>query len=270
MSLLPYHASIDMQKIADVADTEGIEDYSVLTTDPLQCHYSLLEHIALGLNVSIQGMSETFARTYLKKIKNGRNIAGTVQSVEDAIDIFLGEGKLVEWFDDEGLKRGNFKVLTKNFNVSNFIKNIKYFKNVRSKLISVSDANCSLRARLDYSLQDNDLLDDVDGVSLNGVRVCFKSVDTKKILLGNIDVDKSRVRSTISSLDFFKNRFGEFIFESVQTFNTAVYLIQNTNKNLIIPRNWLGAWVGKWSDDYTVAAYSNRTSFLEQKNTKDI
>jgi len=240
MSLLPLNQTSNAQNFADLLDIQTIEDYSILNTDPLVCHLSLLAHIAFGLNVDISSMTEPKARVYLKNIQKGRNIAGTVQAVEDAIDIFLGEGKLVEWFEDERLSRGHFMIVTQQDEVKTFLQNIKYFKNVRSKLVSVSDNQCSPRTKLDFNHYDESILSDTDGVLVNGVRVCFKkeSFKTLEVIQPTLEKQMETIINHTLSID-------------TPTMKKSILI--DRHMGVLIARGWVGQWIGSWDDSYVVS-----------------
>lgn len=108
--LLPSNNSLLNQKFSDFVDRKTKEDYSSLSVDPLLCHLSVLPHLALDLGITIKGMPEDEARKYLDLIQKTLSIAGTVGAVDRAITFFLKDGRLVEWFEDENLKRGFFRI----------------------------------------------------------------------------------------------------------------------------------------------------------------
>jgi len=108
--LLPSNSSLKDQRFAEFLDESAKEDYSCLSTDPLTCEKSVLEHLAVYLNVDIAGLSEKEAREYLKNTLKSRTKKGTVGAVEDALNSVFDDVKLLEWFDNSELKRGEFGV----------------------------------------------------------------------------------------------------------------------------------------------------------------
>ena len=80
MSLLPYRYPLKEQKFASFIDVNGMCGYEELDTNPMTCKASLLEHIAMGHDVSIEGMLEREARVYLANVENVYNHKGTIES----------------------------------------------------------------------------------------------------------------------------------------------------------------------------------------------
>ena len=108
MSLLPQNSKTVDQEFAAIIDTRSRVDYSDIDTDPLTCDASLLPHIAFSKGANIDNMTESEARAYLKTFK--RKALGTVGAVEDAINVCWDEANLVEWFEDDSLDKGKFRV----------------------------------------------------------------------------------------------------------------------------------------------------------------
>ncbi len=141
MSLLPLNQSKQNQAFASLIDEKTYISYDGLKIDPLTCDVSFLEHIAIKKGADISNLSEKEARVYLSTFDKRFN--GTVKAVKDAIDVFFQDSSLVEWFDDENLKKGTFRVDMfiqpqrekydkKTFDLLNRL--INNSKNVRSKL----------------------------------------------------------------------------------------------------------------------------------------
>ena len=108
--LLPTNQKSKEQRFAEFVDESLIQDNSVITLDPLTCHSSLLEHIALGFGASISGMNKKEARLYLSKIEIVKTQRGTAGAVEDALSVTFEDAKLVEWFEAVDLDKGDFRV----------------------------------------------------------------------------------------------------------------------------------------------------------------
>lgn len=85
MSLLPYKYAIKEQNFASFIDINGMCGYEELDNNPMTCKASLLEHIAMGHDVSIDGMLEREARVYLANVENVYSIKGTPQSILNAL-----------------------------------------------------------------------------------------------------------------------------------------------------------------------------------------
>lgn len=108
MSLLPSNALRKDQQFALLIDEKSKVDYSDLNVNPLICDSSLLSHIALQKGANIDYLSEKETRQYLNTFNKKAN--GTVGAVEDAINVFFQNAKLIEWFKDTELKKGTFRV----------------------------------------------------------------------------------------------------------------------------------------------------------------
>ncbi len=142
MSLLPLSAKVKDQQFAELYDIQSRVDYSDIAPDPLTCHISLLPHIALQKGANIDNMLESEARQYLSTFT--KKTIGTAGAVEDAINVCFDDAELIEWFDDENLKKGMFKVSVDLKDNVSLVYDERLFslsrrlinesKNVRSKL----------------------------------------------------------------------------------------------------------------------------------------
>lgn len=157
MSLLPFSAKVKDQQFAELYDIQSRVDYSDIAPDPLTCHISLLPHIALQKGANIENMKEAEARNYLKTFT--KKTIGTAGAVEDAINVCFDNAELIEWFDDENLKKGMFNVSVylkddvslvydeRLFSLSRRL--INESKNVRSKL-DAFDLKVGAAGELDF------------------------------------------------------------------------------------------------------------------------
>ena len=109
MQLLPSNSSLREQKFASFLDEMAKEDYDVLSICPLECKASLLPHLALWLRVDISDLEESEAREYIKKAIQTKTKKGTVGAVEEVLKSIFSEAVLKEWFEDDSLKKGEFK-----------------------------------------------------------------------------------------------------------------------------------------------------------------
>lgn len=142
MSLLPNNTSLKDQQFAVLIDDKSKVDYADLTKDPLNCHASLLPHLALEKGANIDNLSEKEARQYLSTFN--KKAIGTVGAVENAINVFFQDAKLIEWHKDPELEKGFFRVdmtvkadNTMTYDQRTFTllnRLINKSKNVRSKL----------------------------------------------------------------------------------------------------------------------------------------
>ena len=140
--LLPSNNLLREQDFAGFVDKSLMHDNSLITLDPMVCHSSLLEHIALGFDVSISNMSELEARRYLSNVCPVRDKRGTVRAVENALKVPFDDAKIMEWFEVEELDKGEFRVdvkiktdTTKRYGTQRFNlakKLVEASKNVRS------------------------------------------------------------------------------------------------------------------------------------------
>ena len=85
MSLLPLNQSLKNQKFAELLDVQSRCDYSSLDKNPITCKASLLPHLAMSKNISIDGMLEREAREYIANADKIYNIKGTPQSILNAL-----------------------------------------------------------------------------------------------------------------------------------------------------------------------------------------
>jgi len=170
MRLLPSNSSLKDQRFAELLDTTSKVNYSDFKINPLTCDASLLPHIALVKGANIENLKEQEARLYLNTFT--KKSIGTAGAVEDAINSFFNNAKLIEWFEDkENLKRGMFKVEVnlkddkscvygeREFTLSSRLINSS--KNHRSKLdsfdikiSSLGDINYTARSITDLQLSN--------------------------------------------------------------------------------------------------------------------
>ncbi len=154
--LLPSNQPLREQNFAEFVDKSLMHDNSVISLDPLTCHFSLLEHIALGFGASIAGMNEKEARIYLSKIEKIKTQRGTAGAVEDTLGVTFEDAELIEWFEADDLDKGDFRVAvtvkadtTEKYDKRKFALSkrlINEAKNVRSHLadfeIKLPESHC--------------------------------------------------------------------------------------------------------------------------------
>ena len=106
----------------------------------------LLNLMALEFNTQYYDESLPI-ETKRKLVKNSLNWhqrAGTTGAVNELIDIALGDGEVVEWFNFDGAP-GTFKIVTSekmNDSSLNFFQNIiSKVKNMSSKLVSIEQSS---------------------------------------------------------------------------------------------------------------------------------
>jgi len=256
--LLPSNSSLLDQRFSDFIDRRTKEDYSSLTVDPLKCHVTVLPHIAFDYGVSIKGMSEKESREFLDLIKRTRSITGTVGAIDKAINFFLTEGELKEWYQNrERFARGQFGIKTTNPNVFPFIENIKHFKNTRSKLVSIDDGNVSPRLKLSRDKYSCAIISDNDGDLLHGIKVSFKQIDffTSKSI--NYEATSIELFVEPVNVDYFSIRYSSLVLGHKDNLTCSVTDgIYEYEPLSTMPKSWLGAWAGKWDGRYAISAKS--------------
>lgn len=196
MSLLPNNETLTAQKFAVLLDNRSRVDYTDLTNDPLLCDASLLPHIAVIKGANIDNMLEHEARSYLKTFR--RKSIGTIGAVEDAVNAVWDDAKVIEWFDDDSLEIGMFRIDVnleadtskvyddRVFSLSNRL--IKQSKNIRSQIESfdihiptvtaevfVSSGSDPLKVRPFMSINELIISDDI---SMNGAWIYDPTLKT--------------------------------------------------------------------------------------------
>lgn len=109
-SLLPPNESKFQRQMEQVGQKvlDGL-DVSKITLNPLTCESFMLPHLAVTLDVSIEGLEEDEARIYLQNAREIKKYGGSVFAVKKAIDSIFDEGKLIQWHEG-GLKPHLFDV----------------------------------------------------------------------------------------------------------------------------------------------------------------
>lgn len=99
-SILPKSES-NFQRVMERVGSETLTDLDVskLTLNPLTCEAFMLPHLALSLDVSIEGLEEDEARIYLQNAREIKKYGGSVYAVKKAIDSMFDEGKLIQWYE---------------------------------------------------------------------------------------------------------------------------------------------------------------------------
>ena len=92
---------------AKVFDFEELEK---ITLDPMSCDASLLPHLALDLDVSIVGLDEDEARTYLSNAREIKRLTGSVWAVNKAASSVFGKNIKVQPWNKVGTVPGTFKI----------------------------------------------------------------------------------------------------------------------------------------------------------------
>ena len=120
----------------------------------------------------------TEKRNLIKKAIELHRYKGTRYAIEEVLKILGLEGQIKEWYETNGeLPPYTFSIITEKEpdSIERLIKLVNEYKNVRSQLYTLSqiNGNCKLALRGDISNWDNALIDDIEGVEIEGVKVCF-------------------------------------------------------------------------------------------------
>lgn len=92
MNLIPLNES-DTQRVVEDVGTNTLSniDISQLTVSPLDCDVSVLPHLALAFDVSIEGLEEQEARDYLQNAREIKKYIGSTYAVKKAAASIFGD-----------------------------------------------------------------------------------------------------------------------------------------------------------------------------------
>ncbi|WP_419782340.1 phage tail protein I [Malaciobacter marinus] len=92
MNLIPLNES-NTQRVVEDIGTRTLEriDVSKLTVSPLTCDVSVLPHLALAFDVSIEGLQEQEARDYLQNAREIKKYIGSTYAVKKAAASIFGD-----------------------------------------------------------------------------------------------------------------------------------------------------------------------------------
>lgn len=138
MNLIPANEDVVEKSIEDIGtNTLAKFDTSKLTVNPLFCDVSLLPHLALSLDVSIVGLDETEARTYLQNAREIKKYIGSKYAVNKAASSIFGDKVKVEPWDAFKGVRGTYRVVvdvgSEKLNDENIAKCLKLVTDVKRK-----------------------------------------------------------------------------------------------------------------------------------------
>lgn len=103
-SIIPINEDQIQRDIESIGiKTIELFDTSKLTINPLDCEKSLLPHLALALDVNIDGLDEDEQRAYLQNAREIKKYAGSVYAVRTAASSIFKDVKLLQWFDYGGV-----------------------------------------------------------------------------------------------------------------------------------------------------------------------
>lgn len=92
MNLIPLNES-NTQRVVEDIGTRTLEriDVSKLTVSPLDCDVSVLPHLAIAFDVSIEGLEEQEARDYLQNAREIKKYIGSTYAVKKAAASIFGD-----------------------------------------------------------------------------------------------------------------------------------------------------------------------------------
>lgn len=92
MNLIPLNES-DTQRVVEDVGTNTLSniDITKLTVSPLDCDVSVLPHLALAFDVSIEGLQEQEARDYLQNAREIKKYIGSTYAVKKAAASIFGD-----------------------------------------------------------------------------------------------------------------------------------------------------------------------------------
>lgn len=92
MNLIPLNES-DTQRVVEDVGTNTLSniDISKLTVSPLDCDVSVLPHLALAFDVSIEGLQEQEARDCLQNAREIKKYIGSTYAVKKAASSIFGD-----------------------------------------------------------------------------------------------------------------------------------------------------------------------------------
>jgi len=92
LNLIPLNES-DTQRVVEDVGTNTLSniDISQLTVSPLDCDVSVLPHLALAFDVSIEGLQEQEARDYLQNAREIKKYIGSTYAVKKAASSIFGD-----------------------------------------------------------------------------------------------------------------------------------------------------------------------------------
>ena len=253
------------------ADVISRIDLEGLTLLPSDTPINLLKHLAYMYDVNIDGLSEKEQRKLIEKSFDIHRHLGTGYALKEALKVVGVEAEIVEWYNTNGeLSPYHFglKLNKMDDRGTSFLLNyIERFKNERSRLAKLSDGKCKSKAQWDSDRYEEAVLSDVEGLIINGVRVCFRGDNEKSVNLDYQALSWSTPHSAKISY-FFKRRYDNLRYgEKKEEFSVTSSVSRNIDKNMSIKRTWQGAWVGHVSDGYK-PSFSNSISISKEATLK--
>lgn len=263
-TLLPKHEPQKQKALdflgADVVARIDLEDFTLLPSD-IPAH--LLPHLAFIYDVNVNGLSVKEQRKLIEKSFDIHRHLGTGYALKEALKVIGIEAEIIEWYDTNGELAPYYfglKLKKNDSRGTSFLLNyIERFKNERSRLGKLSDGRCKSKAQYDFSKYDNSVISDVEGLLIDGIRVCFKSNEDKEVAI-SYEASIYSIPNVAKTSYFFKNRYDNLRYgEKREGFSVTSSTLKNIDKQMKIKRNWQGAWTGHVGDGYR-PSFSSMTS----------
>jgi phage tail P2-like protein len=111
MSILPVNENA-IARTLERLDAKHVnhEDITHVSLNPLTCDAVLLEHLALDLDVSIEGLDEDEARSYLYNAREIKRLKGSVWAVNKAAHSIFGNHIKIKTWKEANTQAGTFKL----------------------------------------------------------------------------------------------------------------------------------------------------------------
>lgn len=145
-----------------------------------------------------------FYRAFIKPLIGTRTAIDTIFSIVGDL------GKVKEWFETSIWQYKfviEYDTVPELVDIDRIIELCYELKNERSHLIAIRSPTCGYPFRWDYSRWDKDFYDNVEGILINGVYVCFSSLERSYSLLPKMDVRTMYTNNYTSHVTPLSERF---------------------------------------------------------------
>ncbi|MGB5793105.1 phage tail protein I [Poseidonibacter sp.] len=188
-SIIPINEGQIQRDIESIGiKTIELFDTSKLTINPLECALSLLPHLALALDVNIDGLDEDEQRTYLQNAREIKKYDGSVYAVRMAANSIFDDVKILQWFDYGGIPNRfklDISVYTKEVSLDNIQKVRRLVEDSKRKSSHLDEIQLSYKIEQSLNISSGG----IGEVSCNSEMVEgyeSVSVGTQKINLGAV------------------------------------------------------------------------------------
>lgn len=190
-SLLPINENQEQRDIESIgaAVLEGF-DTTKLSINPLDCDLSVLPHLALALDVNIEGLNESESRVYLQNAREIKKYIGSVYAVNIAAASIFDEAIKVEPWNLHNGVPGTYKILLdakeKPLTSKNIKKVIKLIDTAKRKSAHLSGITFNMKNKGLYKQAITTLSSEVMGVypkALEDLNLSFKQIKAVTIYM---------------------------------------------------------------------------------------